>query len=405
MEAGSCPRCGKARIPGARECPGCGVIFDRWRPRPGDAATYAGPVPGAVGDGAPSPDLRARFEAIAAERGGPAPEANPAPVRTRLRPARLERLLLSLAQALESGLSLPVLAGGPAVAALPARLRERLRTGLVAGEPLSSLLAGLLDPPATALLRAAEERGGTPAALRVVAARIAERRKDRLKLLLALVHPATVALAAAIFLPLPTLFRGDVVGYLARSLPLAGAVAAVTVGLLLAGVVLPPGSPLDRFLAWFALWFPPTRAIRLRSSLATFASLLADALRAGLPVRAAAPLAASAVDHPAVVEAGRAVPARLDAGETLTAALSALPGLAPDALALLDAGERTGRLPESLAHVAREARSQARLFSLILLGAISTAIGLLVAGFVVYAVISAWTDYFQGTDRFLGRVR
>lgn len=386
-------------MPGARECPGCGVIFDRWRPRPGDAATYA-PAAATAGEGAPSPELRARFEAIAAERDGLAPQG-PAPVRARLRPSRLERLLLSLAQALESGLSLPVLAGGPAVANLPVRVRDPLRAGLTSGEPLSSLLAGLLDPPATALLRAAEERGGLPAALRVIAARIAERRKDRLKLLLALVHPATIALAAAVFLPLPTLFRGDVTGYLARVLPLAGAVAAVTVGLFLAGVVLPPGSPLDRFLSWFALWFPPTRAVRLRSSLATFASLLGDALRAGLPVRAAAPLAASAVDHPAVVEAGRAVPARLDAGETLTAALSSIPGLTPDALSLLDAGERTGRLPESLAHVANEARSKARLYSLVLLGALSAAIGLLVAVFVAYAVITAWADYFGGMDRFL----
>lgn len=393
MERLACPRCGRATTPGLAECPGCGVIFARWRPREGDAAAI--PPPG--GAEASAAGVRARFGALALEAGAsPAGEPAPEPVRVGLRPARLERLLLAFAQAIEAGFSLPALAGGPAIAGLPARLRGRLRAGVSAGEALSSLLAGVLDPPSVALLRAAEERGGVPAALRLVAARIAERRRDRLKLLLSLAHPALIVLAAAVFLPLPLLFRGDVAGYAARALPLVGAVLAGTVGILLAGVVLPPGSPLDRALSRLALWFPPTRAVRLRSSLATFAGLLGEAIRSGLPVRAAAPLAASAVDHPAVVEVGRAVPARLDAGETLTGALSTLPGLSPDALALLDAGERTGRLDESLAHVARDARAKARLLALALHAALSVALGLVVAGFVAYAVVSSWTDYFQG---------
>ena len=138
---------------------------------------------------------------------------------------------------------------------------------------------------------------------------------------------------------------------------------------------------------------------------ACFAALLGDAIRSGLPVRAAAPLAASAVDHPAVVAVGRAVPARLDAGETLTEALAPLPGLSRDALALIDAGERSGRLDESLAHVAREARSKARLIALSLHGALSFFLGLLVAGIVAYAVISAWTGYFGDTQRMLDGLR
>jgi type II secretory pathway component PulF len=322
-----------------------------------------------------------------------------------LRPARLERLLLALAQAIESGLSLPVLAAGPAVAGLPKPLRERLRAGVAAGEPLSSLLAPVLDPPSVALVRAAEERGGVPAALRLVAARIAERRGDRLKLLLSLAHPALVALAAAVFLPLPLLFRGDVEGYAARALPLSGAVVAATLAIVLAGVVLPPGSPLDRALGRLALRFPPTRAIRLRSSIATFTALLGDAIRAGLPVRAAAPLAAAAVDHPAVIAVGLGVPARLDAGESLTAALAPLPGLSPDAIALIDAGERTGRIDESLAHVSKDARAKARLFALLLHAAISLVVGLVVAGFVAYAVISAWAGQFEETRRMIDGIR
>lgn len=306
---------------------------------------------------------------------------------------RIEELLLGLAQLLEAGLTLRMgLHGGAAAAAgLPAEAAARLREDTDAGLPLSEALdrLGVLDLSSVIQLLAGERTGNTPAALREVAARFAERRGDQSALLGALVKPALTLLAATIILPVPILFTQGLEAYAAKVAP--GLVALIGGAVLLLGVW--PRIPVQ---AWpRALWLrlglavPGLRSTLLHEAYATFAEVLGAAVRAGLPVREALVLAAGATPHPRFQEAAGALVARLDGGATLTDAVSAVP-LPQPFLAQVSSAEVSGTLDRGLAVLARNHRDLSRRAATAATSVAAVVIGVLVMGFAALSIVQGF---------------
>ncbi|MBI2898297.1 MAG: type II secretion system F family protein, partial [Deltaproteobacteria bacterium] len=271
-----------------------------------------------------------------------------------------EDLLVSLADSIGAGVPPLVFARSPALETLPADLSRRLVRGLESGQPLSSTLASLevLPPASIAIIRAAEAHGDLPGGLRLVAERLAQGRRDSGRMLLALAYPAFLLLFAATILPLPALFKEGVGAWASASLPL---VAAVLAAVVLVAILLRHRAPFAaRARRSLSLWLPLVRASARHRAFADFADVLGACLRAGVPMRAALPLAADASEHPSITGTGPALVARLDAGATLVETLRAIPRFPPGLLGQVHAAEHAGKLDEALVRVAATCRSKSR---------------------------------------------
>ena len=378
----ACPRCPAPRQRGATECPSCGVIYARARPvRPADTTILA-PAPART-SAAPTTDT-------------------PPPLHLPTR--RLEELLLGLAQLLEAGLTLRMGLHGGAAAALPPEAAARLRDDTDAGLPLSEALdrLGVLDLAAVIQLHAGERTGTLPATLREVAARLAERRADRTALLGSLLRPALTLLAAALVLPLPTLVVSGLRAYLAKALP-------GLLGLTFAAVFLLGVWPRIPAQAWpKTLWLrlgllvPGLKSALQHEAYATFAGVLGAAVRSGLPVREALVLAAGATPHPRFQDGAGEMTARLDAGATLTEAVSAVP-LPPAFLAQVSSAEVSGTLDRGLSVLSRSHRDLARRAAATATGVTAAVIGLAVMGFAALSIIQGFARGFSAQSQAIER--
>lgn len=367
-----CPRCRAPRLSGATECPSCGVIYAR----------YAPPRPRPV-----------------------APPARPAaPEPTHSLPlARLESLCRRMAEMLEAGLSVRQVLTGPLLDALPRPLADALRKGAGSDAPLSEILAPLrlLDAASLAQVRAGEARGGLPQALQGVAERLHARRISRNLLLGSLAYPAFLLLFAAIILPAPTLFTGGLGAYLARALP--PVLVLVVLGLAFAfWPRLAPDAAPRRVLRALGRSLPLSRSVLRHDALATFASVLGDSLRAGIPARQALTLAAGATSEPSFHRFGAEAVRRLDEGATLTGALAPL-GLPPEFLADVASGEHTGTLdrvfPRLAATHQEQARRATRILLIVVAGVVFALTALVVAASIIRGYVAAFGRLEQTVDQ------
>ena len=298
---------------------------------------------------------------------------------------QVEELLGTLARFLESGMTLRAalhLEPSP----LPAPAIARLREGHDGGEPLSSLLPelGLIDRASAALLAAGERSGSMPATLQQLAARLAERRQDRQRLLGLLVRPSLTLLAAVVVLPVPVLFSAGPGAYFARVVPPLLGLFLVAAGWLLVWPRVPQDAPVRQLLLRLGLAVPGLRAPLWHGAWASFAETLGSAIGAGLPARESLELAAAATPHPEFRAAAKEMVARLDRGDTLLTAASAAP-LPPAFLAQLASGEVSGTLDRSLASLGVYHRDAGRRAAAVVTGVIG---GVVLAVVSLYAAVS-----------------
>lgn len=311
---------------------------------------------------------------------------------------------MTLAESLEAGVAPAVLARSPALSLLPPAEARRLARGLETGASLATTLGSLsaLSPSSVAILRAAEAAGGLPAGLRVVAARMTRARRDAGRVLLLLAYPALLLLAAALILPLPALFRTGLGGWARQSLPLAGAVLAAVLGGVLLVRSTSPGARAVR--SAIARSLPFVRAAVRYGALADFVEVLGACLGAGLPARAALPLAAAAGEHPALAAAGSALVARLDAGASLVETLGAIPAFPADLLGQVHAAEHAGTLDAALARVGATCRERARSATIVAMVSLTAVVLLVVGGAVGYGIVRGFADALQETDQAIDEV-
>ena len=365
----TCPKCARARAPGALVCPSCGVIYSRFRPRP----LLSQPV---------TPKAQSRHVPIAA--------------------AHLEELLSLAARTVEAGVPLASLGSTGALATLPRPAADKLAADLLAGVPLSRSLDELhaLDVGSRALIRAAEIHGGIPQALRAVAARLAHQRKVRMGLLVAVGYPALLALAAVVVSPLPIAFRDGVGAYFARVAPLVLAMVAIAVVALVVAPRLAPASPLRRAPRWLAQRVPVGRSAALHDALAAFAGVLGACLNAGVPAREAVVLAAEGTaPHPAFDGAAERLVAELDRGTTLGQALGAIRSLPATFVAQVGTAEVSGTLGSVLLALEDDHEKKAKTFWMTLAAIVGASVFAGVLVVIAWQVVSGWVQVFQTQAR------
>jgi type II secretory pathway component PulF len=213
-----------------------------------------------------------------------------------------------------------------------------------------------------------------------------------------LLYPVSVLLVAMVVLPLPLLFRGPPGAYAARVLPGLAVLAALAVFFL---VLLPrqrPDAPARRVLFSLGLVFPLTRPILLHRALATFAEVLGGGISAGIPIREALGLAASATPHPAFTAAGAAMIARLDAGGTLSSALAAV-SPPPSFVAQLNAAEQAGTLDTTLERLSRTHRDATLRATALVLRMLGATVFAAAAIFAAASIIGGYGAAFENRDR------
>lgn len=365
--AKTCPACDRERTPSAAECPFCGVVYERYRPRlPAEALT---------------------------------PIESPASKTVRLSLAQRERFLDCAAQALEAGLSVQQFVSGPALVAFPAGLRAALHSALEADKTFARALADaqVIDGAAAALLVAGETQGKLPAALRTLARRYRAARETRRRTLLALAYPTFLFVAASLVLPLPTLVTRGVGAYTSAAIPPVALVTALYVAVL---VVLPrlPATTL-RSLKAVLVRVPILSTLARYRATATFAETLGAGIAAGLPIRLGVQLSADATDHPRIAPHKGRILTDLDRGARLAEALEGLGFFAPEDLALVHHGEQVGKLDEVLPRMAEDHERRARTLTITLVVVAGLVVSAAVVLLLAISIIDGFSSYMQTLEK------
>jgi len=226
-------------------------------------------------------------------------------------------------------------------------LARRSREGLEKGKTLNASLQGgrnLVSPVQLAIIEAGEQTGHLVRALEQLSSMEEDTIARFRKLLGSLMYPLIVMTLSCFMIPVPTLVLGTVKAYLVAVAGKAGMLVG-TLALLWAAFRFSalglsrllqhlPG-PLERAL------FPERRAV--------FFHVLETSMQSGLALREALLLASNVwttADNRKLLDSG--VDA-LDAGETLTAALT--PFVDAAHVVLLATGEKSGKMEESFAQL------------------------------------------------------
>ncbi len=375
-----CPHC-KQEVPEGPECAVCGIVIAKFRVRQDQAVMM--PQPSDV----PSAEVKQ------SDSSGPSASA-PGPKRRQI-------LYRQLARMLDSGLSveesLELMARHSS-----AHLSERLRAvvaRLRSGDSLAAafrVAGGLLDESGLALIKAGEATGAVPASLEALASSAELELELRRQLVRALIYPF-VLFTLVFFLPKAYLVISEGWGaYLeACLLPYVlslGVLAALFLGLP-RFLVLVMGR--DRYHGILKR-IPGIGGVLKKAAAVRFCRHLASGLRAGLDLKASLRLSAQAAQDPAWSRAVTQVDGKLAEGATLHESLAETGLMDEDLGLVLAAGERSGRLAESLAQHARtqQVALQHKLQVNVMLLAI--AVLLLTYLFVVMSIKSEYEMIFGG---------
>ncbi len=371
-ESGACPSCSRARDAGP-ECPHCGIIYERFRPRLDPTALKPVPI-----------------------------EAKPE--RRYLNPRAQEQLFVSLSQALDAGMTVQQFARGPGGELLPAKLRNALGsqgdTEATVGEVLAQHIR--LDQHSVALLGAGQKQGELPRALRVLARRSSEQQAAHRLLVKTLIYPSILIVSAILLPPIPTIVIEGPGAYLsAIAMPLA---LVVGLGVFIFGVRprLDPHGSARRSMRRITAWIPPFMFIQRHRAVAAFADTLGASVGAGLPITESLALAVAASGHPSFEDQQETVDRSIRSGSSLADALQAVSILSSEDRALVGHGELVGKLDEVLPRVAEHHNQKARTLTItsIVIGAAIVLAAVMLR--MALSIIGVWTDYFETIESQLG---
>jgi type II secretory pathway component PulF len=225
--------------------------------------------------------------------------------------------------------------------------------------------------------------------------RHAELRAAKLKLILACAYPLGVLHLGLLLLPLVRLidwekgFQWSAIGY-ARGVamgivPLWGAA-------LVLWILARRGSPA---LAAVMRAIPVVGRYVRAQALADFSFALANFLEAGVPIGEAWSAAGLVTSSPQLKTAASAITALIKTGAAPGAKLSAWPCFPADFVALYHTGEQTGQLDANLHRLAAQYQEAANRALTLATLIYPTLLFLIVAGGVVYFVVSLYSGYLK----------
>ena len=146
---------------------------------------------------------------------------------------------------------------------------------------------------------------------------------------------------------------------------------------------------------------PVVAGIMRMSAISRFAFAMRACVRAGLDMPRAINLSADAMANPALAGRVRRAVMRLHEGDTITEALGRTRVFDREVMAMIETGELSGRLDETMGYVAATTRFRATTAASAWLKILTTCIYLGMLLFVAYTVVSMWVQHYSGVFRLL----
>jgi len=153
-------------------------------------------------------------------------------------------------------------------------------------------------------------------------------------------------------------------------------------------------APVRAAFVFVASHVPVASGIMHHYAVSRFALSMHAALGAGLDVRRAIQLSADAMANPVLGPRARRAARDIDEGLTITEALARTRVFARDTMGLIEAGELSGRIVETMEHIAESSRFRAATAARAATKILTIAVYVAVVLFIAYNVISLWSQHY-----------
>jgi type II secretory pathway component PulF len=267
------------------------------------------------------------------------------------------------------------------------------------------------------MIKVAETRGGLPETLKMLAHHYEARQRLIRQARSAMIYPAIVLFVAACVATLISIFLlpkfasllKDITG--GRDLPLASrALMAFSAFVGALGWWLLPLSlvAIPAFLIWWykrpigkrvldrvALGTPVLGQLCRKLDTTRLARTLSVLLDAGVDMPTSIELTANVLAMTPIRRAVRAARAKVIGGQELSAVLDETRQFAPDVIAILGSGEETGKLPESLAHLADDYDEQISIMIRNLAQLVQPLLVVVVGAIVLFIILAVMMPIIQ----------
>ena len=295
----------------------------------------------------------------------------------------------------------------------------RVLAGVKRGDTLAEAVARepkAFDPLFLGMIKAAEARGGVPEVLRILGRQYEARQSLIRQARSAMIYPIVVLVLASCVVALMTLWLLPLfasllkdLGGKATQLPLPSRILMglsdfmQTAGWLVFPVVLIGGpilllsvyrsatgkAVMDRMVLWVPVFGPLLRKI----DTSRFARTLSASLNAGVDMGTSLDLTADVVHLDPYRHALRDVRSQVIQGSELSVALHATRRFGTDVIAVVESGEETGKLPETLNHIADDYEEQVAYMVKNMGQLVQPLLMVLMGGFVLFIVLAFFLPY------------
>ncbi|AMV39416.1 type II secretion system F family protein [Planctomyces sp. SH-PL62] len=297
---------------------------------------------------------------------------------------------------------------------------ERMRLRIKAGSTLEEATApekAVFGSVFQSMIRVAEARGGVPETLRMLSQSYESRQRMIRQARSAMIYPLIVLFMASSIACLMAIFILPMFASLLADISKKAQLPWASRGLLAFSGFVSSGGwwilPLLLFGVPFALlqWYktplgrsildrillriPVLGSIFRKLDVSRFARTLSSLLDAGVDVGSSIELTAQALSMTPMREAVESTKLKVLEGRELSVALAPTRQFGPDVIAILESGEETGRLPETLNHLADEYEEQAAHMVKNLGQLIQPLLILILAGFVLFIILAVFLPYIQ----------
>lgn len=297
---------------------------------------------------------------------------------------------------------------------------ERVRRRIKGGATLEDATAPERDtfgPVFQSMITVAEARGGVPETLRSLGASFEARQRLIRQARSAMIYPiivlvlaSTIACLMAIYiLPMFASLLSDIskkaqLPWASRSMMAFSRFVSAGGWWLLPLALI--GAPLA-LLKWYRtssgqavldpilLRIPVLGSIFRKLDVGRFARTLASLLDAGVDVATSMDLTAQAMATTPMRKAVAAAKGPVMDGRDLSVALAPSGWFGPDVIAVLESGEETGKIPETLNHLADDYEEQVAYMVKNLGHLIQPLLVLMLAGFVLFIILAVFLPYIQ----------
>jgi type II secretory pathway component PulF len=306
---------------------------------------------------------------------------------------------------------------GTALGPILARIQVAIRRGSTLQEAMAKEPQAF-DPMVLNMIKAAEAHGGVPETLRMLAHHFEARLRLIRQARSAMIYPvivltvasAVVALVTIFIIPLFASILSSLVGK-SGELPLPSRVLMAisafvgSIGWWLIPLVM-VGTPFllvylyrtqggKQVMDRVALAIPVIGTLCRMLDTTRFARTLSVLLDAGVDVGSSIDLTADVMRMSPMRQAVRSSRAKIIAGRELSATLDETRQFTPDVIAIMASGEETGKLPESLAHLADDYDEQVSVLVANLGHLIQPLIVLLLGAIVLFIILAVFLPIIQ----------